>query len=121
MTQLVLLGGQIITPVERRFASLCISEGVIKSIGCEDTEDRAAKTLDVSGCYVTPGLVDLQVNGDPSCNFWADPTESDVEKLCHDFLKKGITCFLPTLITDDVKHINQTKAVLEKLGVGAAA
>ena len=117
MANLVLVGGEAITPLENRFTSVWIEGGKVAAIA-DDYGAAADRVLDVSGCYVTPGLVDLQVNGAAACNFWADPDSGEVEALCKRMLQSGVTCFLPTLITDDLDHMNKNISFLQGLGVG---
>ena len=63
MANLVLVGGEAITPLEDRFTSVWIEDGKVVAVA-DDYGTAADRALDVSGCYVTPGLVDLQVNGE---------------------------------------------------------
>ena len=67
---------------------------------------------------VTPGLIDLQVNGGPGCSFWTVPKKASVIELCNQLLRGGVTSFLPTLITNDVDEILKTVKFLQSLGVG---
>ncbi|HEY9776892.1 MAG TPA: amidohydrolase family protein [Planktothrix sp.] len=119
MGNLLLVGGEVITPLEERFTDLLIENDVVAAInGGGDEKPEKAETLDVSGCYVTPGLIDLQVNGNEPCNFWGDPEPAQVEALCRRMLQSGVTAFLPTLITDDLQHMNKNISFLQSLGVG---
>jgi N-acetylglucosamine-6-phosphate deacetylase len=83
-----------------------------------DVAQSSHKTIDVSDCYITPGLIDLQVNGGPRCNFWQDPTAQDIRALSDDLLKAGVTTILPTLITDDLQHLIKNIQFLKSMGVG---
>ncbi|HEY9732964.1 MAG TPA: amidohydrolase family protein [Drouetiella sp.] len=118
MNSLALVGGTIITPVEERITDMIVDDGVIQNVGALHRGSINVETLDVSGCYVTPGLIDLQLNGGPACNFWADPTHLELAAFCRDQVRAGVTTFLPTLITADVKHIMKNVKFLESLGVG---
>ncbi len=119
MTALVVEGGELITPFEQRFTRLWINQGQITAIGdtWADCSCRVEK-VDATGCYVTPGLFDLQVNGNRSCNFWADPEINDLCLLRQDLLSCGVTSFLPTLITDELAHLKKNLAFLETAGAG---
>lgn len=118
MNSLALINGTIITPLEERITDLIVDDGVIQNVGAFSRGSTKLETLDVSGCYVTPGLIDLQLNGGPSCNFWANPTQSELSAFCRDQVKAGVTTFLPTLITADVEHLRKNVKFLESLGVG---
>jgi N-acetylglucosamine-6-phosphate deacetylase len=119
MNHLALIGGTIITPLEERFLDLIIEDGIIEKLGIIDPSTTNLETVDVSGCYVTPGLIDLQLNGGLACNFWAEPTSTDLSAFCRDQINSGVTTFLPTLITADIKHIMKNVEFLQSLGVGS--
>lgn len=120
MSRIVIRGGRVVTPVEERFTDLVVDGGLIESVGALAETPTGAEIIDATGCYVTPGLIDLQVNGAPSCNFWADPTVSDVAAFAEELVKAGVTTILPTLITDDLDHLRKNIDFLEKeIGVGA--
>src|SRR5258707_1251741 len=110
-----LLGGEIITPVEERFSNLYVSDNQVSLV--QSKASNNASSLDVSGCYVTPGLIDLQVNGTDACDLWANPSKEEFDALCQQLLKSGVTAFLPTLITASPEHIKKNIAFLESLGV----
>jgi N-acetylglucosamine-6-phosphate deacetylase len=119
MSSIALVGGTLITPLETRFSNLSIVDGRIAAISDHAGDDLPAKqVLDVTGCYVTPGLVDIQVNGGPRCNFWGDPTTEELFAFSDDLLKAGVTCILPTLITADLEHIRKNIQFLKSVGVG---
>ncbi|MCA9803791.1 MAG: N-acetylglucosamine-6-phosphate deacetylase [Cyanobacteria bacterium HKST-UBA02] len=121
MPGLVIRNGHVITPLERRFTSLLVEDGHIRAL-CDNPElPEASQVIDASGCYVTPGLVDLQVNGGPGCDFWADPSPAEVSSLRAHMLERGVTSFLPTLITDEVGHLEKNISFLTGLGAGAAS
>jgi len=116
MNRFSLSGGIVITPSQERFASLRIADGLIEGIGYPFADEP---NIDVSHCYVTPGLIDLQLNGGEACDFWAQPDLAQVQKLSAALLKCGVTTFLPTLITADLDHIQENTEFLESIGVGA--
>lgn len=119
MSSIVIRGGRLITPTEERITDLVITDGVIASVGPLSEKPENARQIDASGCYVTPGLIDLQVNGAPSCNFWGDPTLADVSTFAGELVKAGVTTIMPTLITDDLDHLRKNIEFLEnEVGVG---
>ncbi|KAK2684543.1 hypothetical protein QWA68_016411 [Fusarium oxysporum] len=78
-----------------------------------ETDPRASKALiiDLAGRIVSPGLLDVQLNGAKGFNFSDVPTEGDMEsyassyrKTCEGILEMGVTGFLPTLTTSEA-HI----------------
>lgn len=120
MNPLALTGGTIITPLEERITDLIVDDGLVQSVGAFDRGSTNFETLDVHDCYVTPGLIDLQLNGGPACNFWGDPTREDLANFSRAQVSAGVTTFLPTLITADVKHIMKNVKFLQSLGVGGS-
>jgi len=119
MASLALLGGHVITPLKESVTNVLIKDGRIESISAETpVTSESTKTIDATGCYVTPGLLDLQVNGAELCDFWGDPTAEQVQSLCRRMLQAGVTSFLPTLITDDLTHMSKNISFLQSLGVG---
>jgi N-acetylglucosamine-6-phosphate deacetylase len=128
MSAISLVGGTLITPQETRANTITCVDGKIAAIGQTQKSGRnnqpeisGLKTIDVSGCYVTPGLIDIQLNGGSSCNFWGDPTIDQVKAFSNDMLKAGVTTILPTLITDEISHIRKNIEFLKSIGVGKKA
>jgi N-acetylglucosamine-6-phosphate deacetylase len=114
MSSIVIRGGRVVTPIEERFTDVVVDGGLISAVGPAGDVPVDAQTIDASGCFVTPGLIDLQVNGAPSCDFWGDPTVSDVAAFAEELAKAGVTTILPTLITDDLDHLRKNIDFLEK-------
>jgi len=59
MSRLVISGGRLIDQTGERVADLAIENGVVVEVGNGLTGDR---TLDATGCIVSPGFVDLHVH-----------------------------------------------------------
>lgn len=126
MSNLVVSGGQVLTPVGERLASIIVRDGRIVELSDAASDNlasggngsSASMTLDATGCYVTPGLIDLQVNGDSHCDLWATPTDSELNAMRTALAKAGVTSFLPTLITGDLKHLRKNVDMLTARGAG---
>jgi N-acetylglucosamine-6-phosphate deacetylase len=119
MTTMVIQGGDLITPLERRFTNLWIDgESVEKLSPGLPEADSGCDIIDATNCFVTPGLFDIQVNGGPECNLWDDPTAEDLAELRQNLVRSGVTSFLPTLITDEIAHLKKNIAFLQKAGAG---
>jgi dihydroorotase len=73
---LLIKNGHIIDPSQQldKTADLLIENGVIKQIGTNLAAPAAgAQTIDATGCYVTPGLVDMHVHlRDPGLEYKED-------------------------------------------------
>lgn len=117
MKKLRLVGGQVITPLEVRFADILIDGGLITAIVPCEQSAPSYEPLDVTGRLVTPGLIDLQLNGGPSLDFWGKPSEEELQKFTRDQALAGVTTFLPTLITAAVDHLVENIQWLTKHGV----
>lgn len=126
MSKLVIENGYLVTPDQERPTKLWLKDGAILYIGdllpANLGQESAFKSVDASGCYVTPGLIDLQMNGGPDCDFWKTLSidaygVSEVRALRRELLSRGVTAFLPTLITADVDHLVKNIAFLKSQGV----
>lgn len=136
MRKLLVKHGQVVTPENVVAADLYIENGQLNfvqepgtvdlgssivarsTVELEETEDyQSAEIIDASGCYVTPGLFDLQVNGCPECNLWLEPAAEQFNQLCELLLRTGVTAFMPTLITDDLQHLQKNIRFLESMGI----
>lgn len=63
--------------------------------------------------FVAPGLIDLQINGYMGVDFSAPGlTLEGVRKATKALWKAGVTTYLPTIITSDIKIIKENFAVL---------
>lgn len=116
-------GGRLITPAEERFTDLWIKDGRILGLGdslaavtrglkdtallTPDLTEQDFEVYDAAGTYVTPGLIDLQMNGGPGCDLWQDPSAKDLHEMRLELARHGVTSFLPTLITDDLDHMRK--------------
>lgn len=126
MSKLVIENGYLVTPEQERPTKLWLKDGAIIYIGdllpTNLGQESAFKSVDASGCYVTPGLIDLQMNGGPDCDFWKSLSNdsygvSELRALRRELLSRGVTAFLPTLITADVDHLVKNIAFLKSQGV----
>lgn len=120
MKELVIRWGEVVTPESVRTADLYVENGQLYFAGGSQQDYQSAEVIDARGCYITAGLFDLQVNGSPQCNLWADPTADQFAQLCLLLLKAGVTAFMPTLITDDWQHLKKNVSFLESMGVTGA-
>ncbi|MBM6876045.1 amidohydrolase family protein, partial [Fusobacterium mortiferum] len=55
------------------------------------------ETIDANGSYVTPGFIDLQLNGCGGVLFNDDISKETIETMYKTNLKSGCTSFTPTL------------------------
>ena len=113
MSRLLIRGGLLLTPTEERFTDLLLEGNIVSRVGPCPSDD-ASQVLDASGCYVTPGLIDLQVNGTPECNFWSELKLDKIQALSEKMIAAGVTSILPTLITGSMDRLCTNRDFLKK-------
>ncbi len=85
----LLTGGRVIDPKNNYDANadLAVKDGKIAALG-PDLELQAEKTIDVSGLYVTPGLIDIHLHAYGGYNGWLFPDQHN--------LPNGVTTVVDT-------------------------
>jgi N-acetylglucosamine-6-phosphate deacetylase len=76
--------------------------------------EPAATVLDVEGDWISPGGVDLQINGALGLAFpdLAIAHLPTLEKICDDLWQQGVDGFCPTLVTTSVNNIHRALATI---------
>ena len=122
MATVEIKNGELVCPQDSKVTSVWIKDGFIVGIGPDRPEQITddVEILDAGGCYVSAGLIDLQVNGDEDCDLWSKSAAGDLEKLCGNMLSHGVTTFLPTLITDSIDSLVVKQSALIEKGVGGS-
>lgn len=117
---ILLSGGTVYTPLqEYPQTSVALSGGSITRVAPDaDLADltEAAETIDVSGCIVCPGFIDMHVHGALGASFSTHSVE-DVHKICTYRAETGTTGLLATVGTASWEH---TVGALETLAQAAA-
>jgi len=101
----------------RQNAAILVEGGRVRSIGAEDEIPADVECIDLGEGILTPGLIDLQVNGGGGLMLGDAETVEDIARICHAHLQLGTTALTPTLITDTP----ETTRKVVKLGVEAWA
>jgi N-acetylglucosamine-6-phosphate deacetylase len=107
-------GGGPIFDGERLHQSyaLCIENRQITALGPQETVGRDGTYIDLGGDILSPGYVDLQVNGGDGVMFNDAPTVETLWRIASAHRRLGATTILPTLITDTAeKTVAAIKAV----------
>lgn len=65
-----------------------------------DSVPADAETIDVNGLLITPGFIDLQVNGGGGVMFNNQPDVAGIARICSAHAQFGTTALMVTLITD---------------------
>ncbi|HYW35081.1 MAG TPA: N-acetylglucosamine-6-phosphate deacetylase [Balneolaceae bacterium] len=89
--------------------SISISEGIITDI----TPDHAREKSRGENLFVAPGLIDNQVNGYMGIDFTEpDLSVEEIKKVTRALWKKGVTTYLPTLISNSPDRWTQNLKIL---------
>lgn len=67
-------------------------------------------TIDLNGDILSPGYVDLQVNGGDGIMFNGDPSVETIRRIASAHRRLGVASLLPTLITDSA---DKTRAAID--------
>lgn len=93
-------GGRIFDGVRfHEGAALRTEAGRVTALGAE-AEEQGGDIVDLNGDILSPGYVDLQVNGGGGVLFNAEPTVDALACMAAAHRSLGATSILPTLITD---------------------
>lgn len=87
--------------------SVIIEDGKICSVCSESELPDGIKLLDLDGANVSPGFIDLQLNGCGGVMFNDDISTKTLDTMHKVNLKSGCTSFLPTLITSSDANMRQ--------------
>ena len=74
--------------------------GVLSAVWSADDVPDSDQVIDLAGDILSPGFIDLQVNGGGGLMFNAAPTVATLERMAKAHRGLGVTQLLPTLITD---------------------
>lgn len=92
-----------------RQGAVCIRDGKVMSV--EHAAPEGARTIN-SPHVLTPGLIDLQVNGGGGVLFNKTPTVDGILKIAAAHRSFGTTGILPTVITDDPSVLGHAVAAI---------
>jgi dihydroorotase len=59
---LVIRGGQVVTPDAVFAASVAVKDGVVAAVGADELMPQAREVLDARGLHVLPGAIDVHVH-----------------------------------------------------------
>jgi N-acetylglucosamine-6-phosphate deacetylase len=91
------VGGQVVTQHgTAETLDVTVADGTIIAVESRPARD-ADHVVDVSGMYVAPGFIDLQLNGGWGHDFTSDP--HSIGDVARQLPSTGVTAFLPTIVT----------------------
>lgn len=79
--------------------AVIVNQGLIEAVCPEDALPQTIKTIDLKGANVSPGFIDLQLNGCGGVMLNDEITAQTMQIMHQANLKSGCTSYLPTLIT----------------------
>jgi dihydroorotase len=106
---LVLTGGTVLNPATgvNHLLDVGVADGRVAAIQANLPRANAKKILDVSGCYVTPGLIDFHVH-----SYWGvNPYGCNLDSLC---LATGVTTTMDAGSAGPVNFLGFRKLVHEQ-------
>lgn len=80
--------------------ALLVADGRVGGLCAQDQLPTDAQIVDLGDGLLTPGLIDLQVNGGGGLMLGDAKSIADIERICAAHLTLGTTALTPTLITD---------------------
>lgn len=87
---------------------------VIEGIVPVDNVPADAEVIDANGGYVSPGLIDLHIHGYLGKDV-CDGEEESIRTISEGIVKNGVTGYLPTTMTVDMKVIKKALEVCRSL------
>ena len=103
LTNFSLLTGN---PDQQEIQAIAIHGNRFEKIGQLSDMPEGYETIDLQGLTVTPGFIDVQLNGCGGVNLNTDISEKTLDIIHETNLRFGCTTYLPTLITatdEDIK------------------
>ena len=81
-------------------SALIIKNNKVVEIIAEEKIDPETEQIVLAGGLITPGFIDLQVNGGGGVLFNDNPSLENLKTICEAHAKLGSTSIMPTLISD---------------------
>ncbi len=109
-----IINGRII--LKDRIVENCalLFSNVIDGIVPMDNLPSEIDTIDAKGGYISPGLIDLHIHGYLGKDV-CDGNEDSIRTISEGIIANGVTGFLPTTMTEDMKTITKALEVCRNL------
>lgn len=69
-----------------------------------DIPEKGCEVIDANGCWVLPGFIDIHTHGGLGCDIM-NLKNRDLDRLSCFFASKGVTAFLPTVMTASLEDM----------------
>lgn len=109
-----IINGRIILKDRVLDGAALVYSDVIEGIVPADKIPEGAEVIDAKGGYVAPGLIDLHIHGYLGKDV-CDGEEESIRTIAKGLLANGVTGFLPTTMTVDMKVIRKALEVCRAL------
>ena len=109
-----IINGKIILKDRIQEDCALLYSNVIEGIVPQDNVPSGAEVIDAKGGYVLPGLIDLHIHGYLGKDV-CDGEEESIRTISEGIVKNGVTGYLPTTMTVDMKVIKKALEVCRSL------
>ncbi len=109
-----IINGKIILKDRILENSALLYSDVVEAIVPAEKVPAGAEIIDANGGYVSPGLIDLHIHGYLGKDV-CDGEEESIRTISAGIVKNGVTGYLPTTMTVDMKVIKKALEVLRNL------
>lgn len=109
-----IINGKIVLKDRIVSDSVLLYSDVIEGIVSKDDIPEGVEIIDACGGYVAPGLIDLHIHGYSGCDV-CDATEESIRTISKGLLENGVTGYLPTTMTVDMKVVKKALDVVRDL------
>ena len=109
-----IVNGKIILKDKIIENSVLLFSDIIEGIVDKDNIPDGAHIIDAEGGYVSPGLIDLHIHGYLGRDV-CDGKEESIRTISKGLLANGVTGYLPTTMTEDMKVIRKALEVCRDL------
>lgn len=109
-----IVNGKIILKDEIIKGYALLLSDVIEAVIPQDKLPENAEIIDAKGGYIAPGLIDLHIHGYLGCDV-CDGDENSMRTISKGLLANGVTGYLPTTMTVDMKVIRKSLEVCRSL------
>ncbi len=109
-----IVNGKIILKDRIEEGKAILYSDVIEGIVSDENIPENAEIIDACGGYIAPGLIDLHIHGYKGCDV-CDGTEESIRTISCGLAENGVTGYLPTTMTVDMKVIKKALEVARNL------
>lgn len=110
----IIKNGKVLIGKSFQELDILIEEGKISALEQGSSEEVYEEILDAKGQVIIPGMIDIHTHGGNGIDF-NHATKEDVFKVSQFFAEKGVTSYLPTILTDTQETMCQLLATIAEV------